>query len=91
MRYKDNSLARPLSTRSIKNRCTYFLNTNKTKEDLFQSFEETILYKLASIDSFWFVSEEDVSALVQPFYSENILSKVKETIPEEVATDTSSS
>ncbi len=90
MRYKDNSLARPLSTRSIKNRCTYFLNTNKTKEDLFQSFEETILYKLSSIDSFWFVSQEDVSALVQPFYSENILSKVKES-KEEVTTDTSSS
>lgn len=65
--FTDNAIKRPISSRSLKIRAEEFINTAQKAEDVFNSFEKTVLYRLVSVDNYGFPTQQDVGVLVSKF------------------------
>lgn len=72
---KDNTVKRPMSTRTIKTRAEAYMNTSKTKEDVFKSFESTVLYRLVSPDAYGLVSEYQLQPIVSLMIKKGFVTK----------------
>lgn len=57
----------PISTRGIKMWAENFINTSKTKEDVFESFQITILNRLTSVDDFGNPNQEEMALILKKF------------------------
>lgn len=73
--FKDNSIKRPVSSRTLKSWAEEFINTSKNPEDLFATFEKTIMYRIIGIDSYWFPNEQDIWVLASKFIELWIINK----------------
>ncbi len=57
----------PISTRGIKMWAENFINTSKTKDDIFESFSITILNRLTSVDDFGNPNQEEMALILKKF------------------------
>lgn len=65
--YKDNTLKRPISTRTIKSWTWCFINSPMSSNDLFSTFNQTVMYRLVGIDSYGNPNEQDVGIITSKF------------------------
>lgn len=65
--FNDNELKRPISTRSLKIRAEDFIKTAQGIEDVFYSFERTVMYRLISVDSYGFPDKKTEGLLLSKF------------------------
>lgn len=65
--FKDNAVKRPISSRWLKTWTEDFVNTDKKKQDVFGSFDRTVLYRLVDVDAYGFPNEDDMGILVSKF------------------------
>lgn len=81
--FKDNAIKRPISSRWLKTWAEDFVNTSRSKEDVFGAFERTVMYSLVGIDSYWFPSEDDVGVLAAKFMDLWFIGKWQKTAKKE--------
>ena len=73
--HSDNVLKRPISSRSLKIWAEEFINTSKSKEDVFLSFSKTVMYRLVSVDSFGFPNKDTEWTILSKFIGLGFISK----------------
>lgn len=73
--FQDNELKRPISSRSLKIRAEQFVNTKKTWEDVFASFEKTVMYRLVTTNSYGFPNKDHEAMIVSKFMEKWFIKK----------------
>ena len=72
--HKDGEIRVPISTRWVKMWAESFLTTWKTKEELFETFKNTILYRLISVDDSGNPNTEEIAIIMKKFKDLGIIS-----------------
>jgi len=65
--YKDNSLKRPISSRTIKSWAENFINSAMDDKSLVATFNQSVMYRLVGIDSYWNPNEQDIGVITSKF------------------------
>lgn len=72
--HKDGEIRVPISTRWVKMWAESFITTWKTKEELFETFRNTILYRLISVDDSGNPNTEEIAIIMKKFKDLGIIS-----------------
>lgn len=72
---QDNTIKRPVSTRTIKTWAENYMNSSQSKIDVLKTFESSVLYRLVSPDAYGMVDKDQtlpvISLLVKLWYTES--------------------
>lgn len=83
---EDGSIRCPISTRGIKIWAEAFINSNKSDDAILETFENTLLYRIVSVDDIWVPSEEEITLIKDKLASEFKIKTTEETTSDETPT-----
>lgn len=70
--YQNGSLRAPVSTRGISYWAKNFINTGKTSQELFKTFEQSLMNRIVSVDDFGLANEQEKAQVAQIFIDKKI-------------------